>query len=78
MSAWCYNLLFVPKIVDCICFGLLQAFNQAAEEVKQLASTPSNDEMLQVYALYKQATVGDVNTGILITTCFLSIKSHLL
>ncbi|ORE11022.1 acyl-CoA-binding protein [Rhizopus microsporus var. microsporus] len=34
-------------------------FNTAAEEVKQLSKTPSNDELLELYALYKQATVGD-------------------
>ncbi|GCC25182.1 acyl-CoA-binding protein [Chiloscyllium punctatum] len=37
-------------------------FEKAAEEVKQLKSQPSDDEMLAVYSLYKQATVGDVNT----------------
>jgi len=39
-----------------------EAFNTAAEEVKKLASQPTNEEMLQVYALFKQATVGDCNT----------------
>ncbi|KAM5151942.1 acyl-CoA-binding protein [Mantella aurantiaca] len=38
-------------------------FEKAAEEVKKLTKTPSDDEMLQTYALYKQATVGDVNTA---------------
>jgi len=38
------------------------AFNTAAEEVKNLVSQPSNEEMLEVYALFKQATVGDCNT----------------
>ncbi|OCT63226.1 hypothetical protein XELAEV_18044325mg [Xenopus laevis] len=38
------------------------AFEKAAEEVKQLKSTPADEEMLETYALYKQATVGDVNT----------------
>ncbi|KAL3831308.1 hypothetical protein ACJMK2_023077 [Sinanodonta woodiana] len=37
-------------------------FNKAAEEAKKLKSKPSNDEMLELYSLYKQATVGDVNT----------------
>ncbi|OWK60434.1 Acyl-CoA-binding protein [Lonchura striata] len=39
------------------------AFQKAAEEVKQLKSQPTDQEMLQVYSHYKQATVGDVNTG---------------
>jgi len=37
-------------------------FNTAAEEVKKLSKTPSNDEMLKVYSLFKQGTVGDCNT----------------
>ncbi|XP_041057451.1 acyl-CoA-binding protein [Carcharodon carcharias] len=37
-------------------------FEKAAEEVKQLKLKPSDDEMLLIYSLYKQATVGDVNT----------------
>ncbi|XP_067891240.1 acyl-CoA-binding protein [Heterodontus francisci] len=38
-------------------------FEKAAEEVKQLKSKPSDEEMLVIYSLYKQATVGDVNTN---------------
>ncbi|KAM9287360.1 acyl-CoA-binding protein [Morus bassanus] len=38
------------------------AFQKAAEEVKQLKSQPTDQEMLDVYSHYKQATVGDVNT----------------
>uniref|UniRef100_A0A671VIW1 Acyl-CoA-binding protein n=1 Tax=Sparus aurata TaxID=8175 RepID=A0A671VIW1_SPAAU len=42
----------------------LQAkFDTAAAEVKQLKAKPTDEEMLQVYSLFKQATVGDVNTG---------------
>ncbi|CAN0152875.1 unnamed protein product [Bubo scandiacus] len=37
-------------------------FQKAAEEVKQLKSQPTDQEMLDVYSHYKQATVGDVNT----------------
>eukprot|EP01092_Planopodium_desertum_P002601 TRINITY_DN141497_c0_g1_i1.p1 TRINITY_DN141497_c0_g1~~TRINITY_DN141497_c0_g1_i1.p1 ORF type:complete len:102 (-),score=22.73 TRINITY_DN141497_c0_g1_i1:82-345(-) len=40
----------------------MSAFETAAEEVKKLAAKPTNEEMLSVYGLYKQATVGDVNT----------------
>ena len=35
-------------------------FNAAAEGVKALPSDPGNDTKLQLYALYKQATEGDV------------------
>nr|ACO51674.1 Acyl-CoA-binding protein [Aquarana catesbeiana] len=38
-------------------------FDKAAEEVKKLKQTPSDEDMLKVYSLYKQATVGDVNTA---------------
>ena len=31
-----------------------EAFLKAAEEVKALAKKPSDEEMLEVYALYKQ------------------------
>lgn len=32
--------------------------------MKNLKQTPNNDELLELYALFKQATVGDVNTGL--------------
>ncbi|KAI1899393.1 hypothetical protein AGOR_G00061310 [Albula goreensis] len=38
-------------------------FEKAAEEVKNLKAKPTDAEMLKVYSLYKQATVGDVNTA---------------
>ncbi|XP_041663645.1 acyl-CoA-binding protein [Cheilinus undulatus] len=41
---------------------LKSQFDKAAEEVKTLKAKPSDEEMLQVYSLFKQATVGDVNT----------------
>ncbi|XP_072840764.1 acyl-CoA-binding protein [Pogona vitticeps] len=37
-------------------------FEKAAEEVKNLKSKPTDQEMLEIYSHYKQATVGDVNT----------------
>ncbi|XP_058248193.1 acyl-CoA-binding protein isoform X2 [Hemibagrus wyckioides] len=40
-----------------------EAFQKAAEEVKHLKAKPSDAEMLEIYSLYKQATVGDVNTA---------------
>lgn len=36
-------------------------FQDAANRVKQLSARPSNEELLQLYALYKQATSGDVS-----------------
>ena len=38
------------------------SFDKAAEEVKNLAAKPSDNELLELYSLYKQATVGDNNT----------------
>ena len=37
-----------------------QEFEAAAQQAQQLPSKPSNDVLLQLYALYKQATEGDV------------------
>ncbi|XP_026571938.1 acyl-CoA-binding domain-containing protein 7 [Pseudonaja textilis] len=40
----------------------LQAdFEAAAEKVKKLKSKPTDDELKELYGLYKQATVGDIN-----------------
>ncbi|MCC9167663.1 acyl-CoA-binding protein [Pontibacter harenae] len=38
-------------------------FESAVERSKTLTERPSNDILLQLYGLYKQATEGDVNTG---------------
>ena len=37
-------------------------FQKASENVKTLQQKPSDDDMLKLYGLYKQATIGDVNT----------------
>ncbi|KAH1084223.1 hypothetical protein J1N35_023984 [Gossypium stocksii] len=42
--------------------GLKEEFEEHAEKVKTLPAAPSNDDMLILYGLYKQATVGPVNT----------------
>lgn len=39
------------------------AFDKAVEEVKVLKQKPNQQEMGNLYGLYKQATVGDINTG---------------
>lgn len=41
---------------------LVQQFEQAVSESKGLPDKPSNDVLLQLYSLYKQATEGDVHT----------------
>lgn len=42
---------------------LKNQFEQAVAESKALSERPSNDTLLQLYSLYKQATEGDVNGG---------------
>jgi diazepam-binding inhibitor (GABA receptor modulating acyl-CoA-binding protein) len=39
-------------------------FEVAVQSVVNLAVTPSNDEKLKIYGLYKQATVGDINAPV--------------
>jgi diazepam-binding inhibitor (GABA receptor modulator, acyl-CoA-binding protein) len=41
---------------------LKEQFEQAAAESKNLSERPSNETLLQLYSLYKQGSVGDVNT----------------
>jgi len=36
-------------------------FEDAQKRAKSLKETPSNDQLLELYALYKQATTGDVS-----------------
>jgi acyl-CoA-binding protein len=40
---------------------LKAAFEQAVAESKQLPEKPDNMTLLKIYALYKQATAGDVD-----------------
>lgn len=40
---------------------LRQQFEQAAADSKNLSERPSNETLLQLYSLFKQATEGDVN-----------------
>ncbi|CAL1270573.1 unnamed protein product [Larinioides sclopetarius] len=43
--------------------SLNEKFDKAAEDVKNLKSKPTDEELLELYALFKQATVGDCNTA---------------
>jgi diazepam-binding inhibitor (GABA receptor modulating acyl-CoA-binding protein) len=40
---------------------LTQLFEEAVSESEGLADRPSNDSLLQLYSLYKQAVEGDIN-----------------
>jgi len=39
-----------------------EEFNKAAEAVKALTTRPSDADLLELYALFKQATTGDCDT----------------
>jgi len=41
--------------------ALTEDFQAAVERSKQLTKRPSNEELLDLYALFKQATDGDVS-----------------
>ncbi|EFX87262.1 hypothetical protein DAPPUDRAFT_230431 [Daphnia pulex] len=43
--------------------SLDERFNKAAEDIKALTVRPTDDELKEIYALFKQATVGDVNVA---------------
>lgn len=40
---------------------LTSKFDDAQKRVKGLSKAPSNEDLLELYALYKQATTGDVS-----------------
>ena len=61
-SLCCAVVLLVLAPSVCVSPRVQLTFEQAAERVKTLKDKPSNDVLLQIYGLYKQATVGD-NTG---------------
>lgn len=41
----------------------MQKFNEAAEQVKTLTQRPTDQELLELYAFFKQGTFGDNNTS---------------
>lgn len=53
MACGCVPCLSAPS--------LHTRFNKAAEDVKNLKERPSDEELLELYALYKQGCVGDCN-----------------
>lgn len=56
-----------------IVYVILQKFEQATEAVKALTKRPTDEEFLELYALFKQATVGNINTSELLHTCLIHI-----
>ncbi|XP_077293202.1 acyl-CoA-binding protein homolog [Arctopsyche grandis] len=43
--------------------SLDERFNSAADKAKSFTKRPNDQELLELYALFKQATVGDNNTS---------------
>ena len=43
---------------------LAEQFAEAKRRVEQLTKRPTNDQLLDLYALYKQATEGDVSAAV--------------
>lgn len=43
--------------------SLTEKFDAAATSVRGMKGRPSDEELLELYALYKQATVGNCNIG---------------
>jgi len=40
---------------------LIEKFEKAKEDSKSFSERPSNETLLQLYSLYKQGAIGDVN-----------------
>jgi diazepam-binding inhibitor (GABA receptor modulator, acyl-CoA-binding protein) len=55
-----FNTVFSPKIIYQM--ALHKQFEDAVANSKNLSEKPSNEVLLKLYSLYKQATTGDVNT----------------
>lgn len=43
--------------------NIFQKFLKAADDVKNLKSKPSDEDLLEIYSLFKQGSIGDVNTS---------------
>lgn len=57
----CAGLLNRTKGVSLLATMSDVTFEAAQDKVKSLSRKPSNDELLDLYALFKQATQGDVS-----------------
>lgn len=51
---------------------LQEEFKKVADQVKNMKTKPTDDEILILYSLYKQAMVGDVNIGMRLSLCELN------
>ncbi|KAI1712686.1 acyl coA binding protein [Ditylenchus destructor] len=65
MSFYCrFGAFFFLAMVLAMCLGPAECvtFEEAVEQVTNLKKSPNGDEQLQLYGLYNQAVIGDVNT----------------
>ncbi|EOY25438.1 PREDICTED: acyl-CoA-binding protein isoform X1 [Theobroma cacao] len=58
-----YVDLFLVLSISYYCFLLQEEFEEYAEKAKTLPETTTNENKLILYGLFKQATVGPVNTS---------------
>ncbi|KAM7420776.1 hypothetical protein PAMA_015139 [Pampus argenteus] len=49
-------------MIHYLLFHLQAEFEKLAEDVKKVTTKPTDQELLDLYGLYKQAVVGDINT----------------
>ena len=64
MDETIWGVFLLQKEHDLWAVSLLQEeFEEYAEKAKTLPENTSNENKLILYGLYKQATVGNVNTG---------------
>jgi diazepam-binding inhibitor (GABA receptor modulating acyl-CoA-binding protein) len=58
-----YSLVTKYKMIQYGDDTEITLFEQAAKDVHRLPQRPTNDELLFLYGLYKQATSGNINTS---------------
>nr|XP_048317017.1 acyl-CoA-binding domain-containing protein 7 [Myodes glareolus] len=46
-----------------ITMSLQADFDQATQDVRKLKSRPEDEELKEIYGLYKQSIIGDINIG---------------
>lgn len=62
MGLFVFYCLLIYQIFGFV-FGLQAEFEQIAADVQKVKTRPTDQELLDLYGLFKQANVGDVNTG---------------
>jgi diazepam-binding inhibitor (GABA receptor modulating acyl-CoA-binding protein) len=52
-------------------------FLQAVDAIQELNTKPSTNVLLQLYGLYKQATIGDIDNSKLVKPGLLDVKGNI-